>query len=248
MRTVIAIPARLESTRLPNKPLTILGDVPLVARTAAQARKSRRADRVLVATDADAVVAAVTAHGAEAVLTRDDHASGTDRVAEAVAGTDAELVVNLQADEPFVDPADLDALFDVLEDTGADLATLRAPIEGPAEWRDPNVVKVVCRDDGTALYFSRAAVPYDRARSDDVAGVYRHVGVYGYRREALVRLSRAPVHALERREGLEQLRALALGMSIAVIDSRSGSLGIDTAEDLTRARARVAELGEAAFP
>jgi len=248
MRTVIVIPARLDSTRLPHKALEILGGVPIIARTAAQARKSRRADRVLIATDAPTIAEAVTAHGGEAVLTREDHASGTDRVAEAVDPLDAELIVNLQGDEPFVDPADLDALFEALETTGADLATLRAPIGTIAEWHDPNVVKVVSRDDGTALYFSRAPIPFDRAESGDVGGAFRHIGVYGYRRSALIRLSQTPAHQLERRERLEQLRALALGMTIAVIDARTDALGIDTKEDLTRARARVEELGEAAFP
>jgi 3-deoxy-manno-octulosonate cytidylyltransferase (CMP-KDO synthetase) len=248
MHNVIVIPARLESTRLPHKPLENLGGAPLIARTVAQAKKCRRAERVLVATDATEVAEAVRAHGGDAVLTRADHQSGTDRVAEAIEDTDAELIVNLQGDEPFVEPSDLDALFGALDSVDADMATLRAPIETPADWLDPNVVKVVTRNDGTALYFSRAPIPFDRSEVGGLETVFRHVGVYGYRRAALSRLSAAPTHALERRERLEQLRALALGMRITVLDARTRALGIDTHEDLTRARMRVNELGEAAFP
>jgi 3-deoxy-manno-octulosonate cytidylyltransferase (CMP-KDO synthetase) len=248
MRTAIVIPARLGATRLPNKPLAELGGVPLVICTARQARKCRVAGRIIIATDDATIARAAKAHGIEAMMTRADHPSGTDRVAEAVTGLEAEWVLNLQGDEPFIDPADLDALFTALAQSGADLATLRAPLADAADLANPNVVKVVCRDDGLALYFSRAPIPFERAQTGSVTQVFRHLGVYGYRRAALLRLARTPPHPLELRESLEQLRALAIGLSIAVVTARTVSRGIDTPEDLTWARKRVQEMGDAAFP
>lgn len=244
----IVIPARLAATRLPRKPLADLGGLPLVVRVERQARKARKASRVLVATDATEVLEAVTRHGGTAVMTRADHSSGTDRVAEIASDIDADILVNLQGDEPFLEPADLDAVVTALEDGGADMSTLRVPIDDVADLTNPSVVKVVSRDDGRALYFSRAAIPYDRGGDEGVRGVYRHLGIYAYRRAALEKLAAAPVHPLERRERLEQLRALAIGMTIAVGDGRTTGRGIDTEDDLVRARVRVEKLGDAAFP
>ncbi|OGQ90147.1 MAG: hypothetical protein A2289_19805 [Deltaproteobacteria bacterium RIFOXYA12_FULL_58_15] len=248
MRTAIIIPARLAATRLPNKLLQALGDRPLIACTAAQARKCKNVDEVVVATDDESIKRVVEAHGGHAVMTDVGHASGTDRVAEAAAIVGADLVVNLQGDEPFIHPLDLEDLFQILRQQRTNLATLATPITEMWDWENPNVVKVVCRDDGQALYFSRAKIPFDRDSRHGLKGTMRHIGVYGYQRDALNRLSRTPPHPLEQRECLEQLRALALGMSIAVVPSRSVTLGIDTAEDLARARARVQQLGETAFP
>lgn len=244
----IVIPARLAATRLPRKPLLDLGGLPLVVRVERQARRARTASRVLVATDATEILEAVTRHGGTAVMTSTEHSSGTDRVAEAASNLDADILVNLQGDEPFLEPTDLDAVVTALEEGGADMATLRVPVDNIADLTNPSVVKVVSRDDGRALYFSRAAIPYDRGGEGGVRGVYRHLGIYAYRRAALEKLAAAPVHALERRERLEQLRALAIGMTIAVADGRTTGRGIDTEDDLVRARARVEELGEAAFP
>ncbi len=248
MRTAIVIPARLGATRLPRKPLAPLGGMPLVARTARQAQKCQHGGHVIVATDSAEIAAALAPFGLHTELTRADHASGTDRVAEVTERLGLERVVNLQGDEPFIDPRDLDALFDALE--RGPLATLSAPIDERGELDNPNVVKVVTRDDGRALYFSRAPIPYERAQTGAVALVRRHVGVYAYHRDALLRLSAAPPHPLEQREALEQLRALALGMDILVLPSLGRDIGIsiDTAEDLRAAQERVEELGEAAFP
>jgi 3-deoxy-manno-octulosonate cytidylyltransferase (CMP-KDO synthetase) len=248
MRTAIIIPARLAAARLPGKPLRILGKVPLVVRVAQQAQKCQHVDDVVVATDASEVLEAVTAHGLAAVITRADHASGTDRVAEAAASLGVDYVVNLQGDEPFVDPDDLRTVAMALKSSKTDMVTLCAPITDPAELHDPDVVKVVSRDDGQALYFSRAPIPFARDASLGPAGTFRHIGIYGYTRAALNRLATSPTHPVERRESLEQLRALAMGMSIAVLPARTTARGIDTEDDLAWARRRVESLGEAAFP
>jgi len=158
------------------------------------------------------------------------------------------VVVNLQGDEPFVDPRDAEAMLAPLHEGRADIVTLRTPIESLTELLDPNAVKVVTRDDGLALYFSRAPIPFERAQSGSFAGAFRHIGVYGYRHEALVRMVSAPVHALEAREALEQLRALGLGMRLLVLDAKTQSRGIDTAADLEAAEALVRSRGDTAFP
>lgn len=244
----IVIPARLAATRLPRKPLVDLGGMPLVVRVEQQARKAGMASRVIVATDATEIFDAVIEHGGTAVMTSPDHASGTDRVAEVAADLDAGILVNLQGDEPFLEPTDLDAVIAALQEGDADMATLRVPIDDEAEVMDPSVVKVVSRDDGVALYFSRAPIPFDRGGDMGAQGAYRHLGIYAYRRATLEKLAQTPVHPLERRERLEQLRALAIGMTIAVCDGRTTGRGIDTKEDLAWARARVDKLGEGAFP
>ena len=203
MRSVIVIPARLLAVRLPRKPLATLGGLPLVVRVAQQARKSKLADAVMVATDDREIADAVTGHGFTAVMTRPDHPSGTDRVAEVVAGTDAEFIVNLQGDEPFVDPSDLDTVIQTLID-GAEVVTLQQPITDVDEFTNPNVVKVVSDDRGRALYFSRASIPHHSNGSHAQPGAFRHLGIYGYRRAALQRWVEAPIHPLEAREKLEK--------------------------------------------
>ncbi|MEK7706086.1 MAG: 3-deoxy-manno-octulosonate cytidylyltransferase [Myxococcota bacterium] len=248
MRSAIIIPARLGATRLPRKPLATLGGLPLIVRVMQQARKCRAVDDVVVATDSEEIAAAVERHGGRAVMTSPSHPSGSDRVAEAATRLAVDLVINLQGDEPFVVPSDLERMLKPLAEGRCDIVTLRAPIVTREELVDPSAVKVVCRDDGMALYFSRATIPYERAQTGDIAGTYRHIGVYGYRRAALERLVQSPVHPLETREGLEQLRALALGQRILVLDGETQTRGIDTPLDLAAAEQRVHTLGEAAFP
>jgi 3-deoxy-manno-octulosonate cytidylyltransferase (CMP-KDO synthetase) len=254
MCTAVIIPVRMGATRLPNKPLADLGGVPLVVRVARQAAKCQVGAQVIVAAADQVIVDEVLRHGHDAVLTRAGHHSGTDRVAEVAAGLDCDIIINVQGDEPFVCPGDIDALVQRLAAKGEAMATLRRPLCDRAEWQNPNVVKVVCDDLGRALYFSRAAVPFERdgaPAGDDAAvpaGVWAHIGVYGYRRERLLALAAAPVHALERVERLEQLRAMAMGYDIGVVDGRSRAAGIDTPRDLEQARARILRLGEAAFP
>ena len=250
MRTAIIIPARLQSTRLPEKPLCSLGGVPLVVCVARQAKKCRSAHTVVIAADDMRIVRTAQEYGCEAILTRPDHVSGSDRVAEAAALLQATHVINLQGDEPFVNPADLDTVAVGLADTTSDIVTLRAPITDVMEYNNPNVCKVVRRTDNVALYFSRSPIPYDRDGGVLPSDVYKHIGVYGFQHAALRRLTQAPPHPIEQREGLEQLRALMLGMTIRVLDSHGdgSSRGIDTPEDLAWANARVKALGEAAFP
>ncbi|MBC7792489.1 MAG: 3-deoxy-manno-octulosonate cytidylyltransferase [Clostridia bacterium] len=246
--TAIVIPARLGATRLPNKPLLALGNVPVVVRVMRQARKVPGIVDVVVATDVEAIAVVVREHGGDAMLTNPDHQSGTDRVAEVARARGYDRVINLQGDEPFIDPRDLLAIAEALAKPGCDIATLKRPIRSREEILNPSVVKVVTRDDGEAMYFSRAPIPYDRSGKNDLTASFRHIGVYGYNRAALERMTRETVHPLENCEGLEQLRALALGLHIAVIPALSIGHGIDTEADLAWAREHVARLGEAAFP
>lgn len=249
MRTLIVIPARYAASRLPGKPLAVLGDLPVVVHVAKQASKCRLISDVVVATDDPRIFDAVLEHGYRAVMTSANHPSGTDRVAEVVRQLNADFVINCQGDEPFIDPRDLDNVAQALhQHTHADMVTLRTPFALNEDFNNPNQVKVVCRDDGMALYFSRATIPFDRHNTQNCAGTYRHIGVYGFRRAALERLCASSPHYLEKREGLEQLRALAMGMGILVLDALNVGRGIDTEEDLVWAQAHVKHLGEAAFP
>jgi 3-deoxy-manno-octulosonate cytidylyltransferase (CMP-KDO synthetase) len=216
-------------------------------------RRARRPDRVLVATDDERIAAVVRGFGGEVVMTSREHATGTDRLAEAARGTDAEIVINVQGDEPLVDPDGIDAAVDGLaRDPGLDIATLSLPLRDVEEMLSTSVVKVVCDAKGDALYFSRGPLPLVRQgsstdlRAAAAAAVARglarkHVGLYVYRRESLLRFAALPPTPLEVAEGLEQLRALENGMRIGVVE-RDGAAGpaVDTAEDLERVRALMA--------
>jgi 3-deoxy-manno-octulosonate cytidylyltransferase (CMP-KDO synthetase) len=247
------IPARFGSTRLPGKPLSDIHGKPMIQHVHERVRRARRPDRVLVATDDDRIAAVVRGFGGEVVMTSRDHATGTDRLAEAARGTDAEIVINVQGDEPLVDPEGIDAVVDGLErDPGLDMATLSLPLRDVEEMLSPSVVKVVCDAKGDALYFSRSPLPLVRQgassdlRAAAAAAVARglarkHVGLYVYRRESLLRFAALAPTPLEMAEGLEQLRALENGMRIRVVE-REGAAGpaVDTAEDLERVRALIA--------
>ena len=248
MTTLAVIPARLGATRLPRKPLRLLGGAPLVVRVWERVRDLGIADRVVVATDSPEVAEAATAAGADVALTRDDHPSGTDRVAEVAARAEyagAGVVLNVQGDEPFVSAAALHGALGMVRDRGFALGTAAIPVDAEARAR-PDVVKVVTADDGRALYFSRAGIPFVRDTADRAAGdalVLQHVGVYAYRPEALARWVSLPEHALERCERLEQLRPLAAGLAMGVAVVRESAVrGIDTEADLMDANARWADL------
>ena len=241
------IPARLASTRLPGKPLVDIGGLPMVVRVAQRAALSA-ARRVVVAGDHPSIVAACKAHGVEAVLTRADHASGSDRLAEACAllgldGTDR--VVNVQGDEPLIDPALIDACAALLaERDDCVMSTAAHPIALRSEFDDPNVVKVVVDGSGLALYFSRAPIPFWRDRDPARAGglpspaPLRHVGLYAYRAGFLRAFAALAPSPLEHIEALEQLRVLWHGGRIAVhVGAGAAGIGVDTPEDLARARA-----------
>ncbi|MFB9168045.1 3-deoxy-manno-octulosonate cytidylyltransferase [Chromobacterium piscinae] len=243
---VVVIPARMASSRLPGKPLADIAGKPMVVRVAEQAAKSR-ASRVVVATDHADILAACAAHGVEAVLTREDHASGTDRLAEVAAKLalpDDALVVNVQGDEPLIQPELIDRLAELLAAGDAPVATLAHALNDAADHFNPNVVKVVLDKNGRALYFSRAPIPYARDvyaadRSALPAGlpVYRHIGMYGYRAGFLAAYAGLEPGPLEQYEALEQLRVLWHGYSIAVaLADEAPAAGVDTPEDLERVR------------
>ena len=247
-RFVVIVPARLASTRLPRKPLADIGGVPMVVRVARAAAASG-ADRVAVAADSPEIVDACSAHGVEALLTRADHASGTDRLAEAVEHlglTDDALVVNVQGDEPLMPATVVRRVAEALaQRTDCAIATACHPLHDAAEFFSPNVVKVVMDANGRALYFSRAPIPWSRdafasARNRLPPGLpaRRHIGLYAYRAGFLRRFPQLPPTALEQHESLEQLRALAHGFGIAVIELPEAlPPGVDTPEDLERVRA-----------
>jgi 3-deoxy-manno-octulosonate cytidylyltransferase (CMP-KDO synthetase) len=229
------IPARHASSRFPGKPLALLCGRPLVQWVHEVASRARSLDRVLVATDDERIKARVDAFGGEAVLTSGEHASGTDRVAEAVAGLEADVVVNIQGDEPLLDPDWIDLTVAALvERPEADLATLAVPLDDEAAFHDPDVVKVVTDADGRALYFSRAPVPWPRegGARPRPEGARRHVGLYAYRREFLLRFCCLEPTALERLESLEQLRALEHGAHVRVVDAAGRTLGVDRPGDV----------------
>ena len=234
------IPARYGSSRLPGKPLAPIAGKPLVWHVLDRARRARTLDRVLVATDDPRIRDAVLELGGEAVMTSPEHASGTDRVAEVARGSEAEIIVNIQGDEVLLDPDSLDGLVEALQaEPELGLATLRLPA-GEADLEDPNVVKVVCDASGRALYFSRAPLPY-RFR-DGNAPRWVHVGIYAFRRDHLLRFASLEPGALEKEEGLEQLRALEQGWEVRVIDAKGEFLEVNTPQDLEHAR-RVLETG-----
>jgi 3-deoxy-manno-octulosonate cytidylyltransferase (CMP-KDO synthetase) len=241
MTTLAVIPARLGATRLPRKPLRLLAGEPLVIRVWRRVRELELAERCVVATDSDEVAAAVLAAGAEVVMTRDDHPSGTDRVAEVAARPEFaafRTIVNVQGDEPFVPAAAVRAAAGIVASGVFPLGTVAVRADR-AILESPGAVKVVAADDGRAMYFSRAPIPFLRERGDAAlldGAVMQHVGVYAYTRPALARWVALPPHPLERIERLEQLRPLAAGiaMGVAVIDETPRG-GIDTEEDLVRA-------------
>lgn len=253
MAIVAIIPARYAATRLPGKPLSQIHGKSMIERVHERARQARRVDRVLVATDDERIARAVRDFGGEAMMTSSEHATGTDRLAEVARGLDAEIVINVQGDEPLLDPAGVDEVALALEsDPALEMATLSLPLRTVEEMLEPSVVKVVSDERGDALYFSRSPIPHVRqpapgdARAAARAAVERglarrHVGLYGYRREALLRFAALPPHPLEQAEGLEQLRALAHGMRIRVVpvDGEAGA-AVDTPEDLERVRALLA--------
>jgi 3-deoxy-manno-octulosonate cytidylyltransferase (CMP-KDO synthetase) len=229
------IPARWGSTRFPGKSLApILGE-PLILWVLRNASRASELASLVVATDDERILRVVEDAGAEAVMTRPDHPSGTDRIAEAIQGQDADVVVNIQGDEPLIDPDLIDRLVRKLDEPSWQMSTAATPIKDPQHIAAPGVVKVVCAADGGALYFSRSVIPAVRDSGDAPSDLLylRHLGVYGYRRDFLERLVRTPPCMAERAEKLEQLRALHLGGRIAVIQTDDEGIGVDTPEDVT---------------
>ena len=239
MKTAIVIPSRYASTRLPGKALLRQTGKYLVQHVYERASQARCASEVLVATDDPRIVAAVKSFGGRVVLTRRGHPSGTDRVAEAAQRLDADVVINLQGDEPLIDPPHLDLLPELLaRNPEAEVATLATPIRDRDRWLDPHCVKVVCNAAGRALYFSRSPIPFVRDGEPNFAAepphFLQHLGLYAYRRSFLLELSQMPPHSLEQMEKLEQLRVLALGHQIQVGVVNETTFGVDTEEDYAR--------------
>lgn len=244
MRTLVVIPARLGAVRLPRKPLRLLGGAPLIVRVWQRVAEMNLADtEIVVATDDEGVAEAMHSEGAECVITSDRHNSGTERVAE-VAAMPAyaafETIVNVQGDEPFIGPAAIQGAAGMVSSGRFPLGTAASPADLDIG-DNPNVVKVVIADDGRALYFSRAHIPFfrDRDTAPETGSMLQHIGVYAYSREALAKWAALPPHALENAERLEQLRPLAAGIPIGVsVASEAPASGIDTEDDLARANAR----------
>ena len=235
-KVVVVIPARYGSTRLPGKPLVSLNGQPMIQRVYERAKSARRIDRVIVATDDDRIVKAVTSFGGEARMTRPDHRTGTERVAEVAAHVEGEVFVNVQGDEPLLDPAAVDtAVSALLEEPRAAVATVATPIKVPGDIMDPNIVKVVLDFDDNALYFSRAPIPWVRDTGNTIQVRHlKHLGLYVFRREALLEYPTLPQGELERIEQLEQLRWLENGSKIRVAEVEHDAISVDVPEDVTR--------------
>jgi len=227
MKTLGVIPVRFGSTRFPGKPLAPILGRPMLQWVYEGARRSRTIDRLIVAADDERIAAAAKSFGAEAVLTSPDCPSGTDRVAEAAAGIEADLIVNIQGDEPLIEGAMLDALVAALAESGAPMASLMARVGDPALAQDPHRVKVVTNGAGDALYFSRAPIPYGAADF-----VFVHIGIYAYRRDFLFRFRGLKPTRLEEAERLEQLRALENGYRIRMVEIAAPTLSVDTPADI----------------
>ena len=232
MNTLCVIPARYASTRLPGKPLADIAGKPMIVRVYEQAAKAKRISGVIAAVDDERVYEAVVSHGGRAMMTAKNHSTGTDRLAEvAAAHPEAELIINVQGDEPLIEPDLIDALAAAFEgDEELQMATVKSPMTDENEMKNPNNVKVVTDKNGYALYFSRSLLPYPREASG--VTVYKHIGIYAYRRDFLLRYARMEPTALERTESLEQLRALENGYKIKVIATDFRFVGVDTPEDL----------------
>jgi len=232
----IVIPARYASSRLPGKPLLRQTGKYLIEHVYERASQSTLAREVIVATDDERIANAVQSFGGKVVFTRADHPSGSDRVAEVAENLSAEIIVNLQGDEPLIDPASLDLVITLLrDDPRAEMATLATPLVSLEQYHSPNCVKVVCDDQGRALYFSRSPIPSVRDGQPDLSArpprFLQHIGLYAYRRNFLLRLAQLPPAPLENLEKLEQLRALASGCVIPVGLVDRPTLGVDTYDD-----------------
>ncbi|MBI4355715.1 MAG: 3-deoxy-manno-octulosonate cytidylyltransferase [Candidatus Omnitrophica bacterium] len=243
MSVLGVIPARYGSTRLPAKPLAMIGGQSLIRRVYEQAKQAKRLTRLVVATDDQRIVEAVQQFGGTAVMTRQDHASGTDRVAEvARSQADAQLVINIQGDEPLMRPEMIDRLVDAMEkEATVPMGTLMTLVKDPAALNNPNVVKVIVDRQGFALYFSRSAIPYQR-KVEGQPVYYKHLGIYAFRRDFLLKFTQLPPTKLEQAESLEQLRALEHGYRIKVVETSFDTVSVDTADDVKQVEKLLGEM------
>ncbi len=243
MGVTVVIPSRYASSRFPGKPLADLCGKPMIQWVYERSARCDLVDRVIVATDDDRIARAVESFGGDVVMTRSDHPTGTDRLAEVAAGLDDELIVNVQGDEPLIDPAMIEAaVAPLLADDTIPMGTLKTPLTSMDEFRNSNVVKVVTDRQGFALYFSRAPIPYPRDFNDELEqrwqelATAKHVGLYVYRRDFLLQYPHLQATPLETQECLEQLRALEHGYRIRVAETKLVGQGVDTPEDLERVK------------
>ena len=243
------IPARWASTRLPGKPLAMIAGKTMIQRVVEQVVKAKSLSAVLVATDDQRIIDAVASFkipGVKAVMTRADHPSGTDRIAEAVSGEECDVLINIQGDEPLMEPELIDRLAEVMTSGDCwDMATAAAPIKNETDLKNSAVVKAVFARDGQALYFSRSVIPHVRDAGTDATGAHwRHIGIYAYRRDYLLKLVAEPPCRLENLEKLEQLRALYIGCRMNVLQVEDVGIGVDTPEDIVKVEKILKELGD----
>lgn len=242
-KAIVIIPARYGATRFPGKPLALLKGKPIIQWVYERAKGATRIQDVIVATDDERIMKVIIDSGGKAVMTSKDHASGTDRISEVAKDMMCDIIINVQGDEPFILPDMIDYTVDLLNDRHASISTLAKKIEESRELLDPNVVKVVMDREGFALYFSRSTIPYYRNKWKGPSEInlhrdmkiYKHIGIYGYRRDVLLSLAETPQSELEKIERLEQLRALENGFKIKVGITSFNTIGIDTPDDLKRA-------------
>jgi 3-deoxy-manno-octulosonate cytidylyltransferase (CMP-KDO synthetase) len=235
-RVVVVIPARYGATRLPGKPLVLLAGKPMIRRVYERAKLAQRVDQVIVATDDERILKVVEGFGGEARMTRTDHRTGTERVGEVAAHVAGDVFVNVQGDEPLLDPAAVDmAVSSLLEEPQASISTVATPVKTPGDIMDPNVVKTVLDFDGNALYFSRAPIPWVRDTGSKIQVRHlKHLGLYVFQREALLEYPTLPQGELERIEQLEQLRWMENGWKIRVAEVEHDAVSVDVPEDVAR--------------
>ena len=240
MKALGVIPARLGSTRLPEKILRSLDGKPMIQHVWERARRAKKLEDVIVATDDVRIQKCVEGFGGKAFMTRKDHPNGTSRIAEVVGHFKQDFVINIQGDQPLVDPKALDEMVSIFEKIrDVEMLTLAVRMTDKASFENPNIVKIVCDDDGKALYFSRATIPFFQGKQDCVFSFLKHLGVYGYRRDFLLEFVAWKPGVLENIEKLEQLRVLERGRSIRVIETEYDFISVDTEEDLKEVEKRL---------
>jgi 3-deoxy-manno-octulosonate cytidylyltransferase (CMP-KDO synthetase) len=244
MKTLGVIPARLGSTRLPEKILRSIGNKPMIQHVWERAKRAKKLEDVIVATDDARIQKTVEGFGGKAIMTRKDHPNGTSRIAEVMGQFKQDIVINIQGDQPLVDPKALDEMVSVFEkDRDVEVLTLAVRMTDKASFENPNIVKVVCDASGDALYFSRSAIPFAQGKQDCAFSFLKHLGVYGYRRDFLLKFVAWKPGILENTEKLEQLRILERGRSIRVIETAYDFISVDTEEDLKEVEKRLQEKG-----
>ncbi len=235
MKNIAVIPARFAASRFPGKLMQRIGEKTIIRMVYENAVAMNLFDEVLVVTDSDEIMNEIVSIGGSVKKSTKDHQSGSDRIAEAIESMDVDVVVNIQGDEPFVEKEPLQDLLNCFKDPGVSVASVMKRFGERDEPENPNQVKVVCNRLNDALYFSRSPIPFKRNRSADLP-YFKHVGVYAYRKETLLNFTQWPMGALEQTEMLEQLRYLENGVAIRMVETKTSSIGIDTPEDLERAR------------